>query len=238
MSCERFDVAITDHACGAAIAPDAQRHLETCDQCRSRFDEQRRAMQALDVELAQALAIAPSRGFEQMVHVRVQQMATAPLRPIWWAALATAAAAVIVIGLVAIRSTDEPAIPAAGQVVQAQPPGSRVPAIDPAPAANAGAPLETGRANAARRDRLTQTPPRRRVKPSLPEAEVIVASEHVRALERYMTLVRSGALVTSNLNGQTEIGGEPSPLVVAPLNVEPLTVSEVGPGTSPDRGPE
>jgi len=43
---------------GADLAPDARTHLETCGVCRGRFDEQQRAMQALDAELQQALRFA------------------------------------------------------------------------------------------------------------------------------------------------------------------------------------
>src|ERR671925_669656 len=56
---------------------------------------------------------------------------------------------------------------------------------------------------------------------SLPEVDVIVAADQAAAVERYMALLRSGTLDTSSLARPD--AGEPSELVVAPLEVQPLT---------------
>ena len=63
MSCDRYTVAIVDHACGAEIPADAATHLRTCGACSRLFDEQRRLLQDLDQELQRALAIEPSARF-------------------------------------------------------------------------------------------------------------------------------------------------------------------------------
>jgi hypothetical protein len=226
MSCERYADALIDHACGAEIAPEVRRHLEMCDVCRARFDQQLRAMHALDAELRDALAIAPSAHFDRAVRARIEGMSSATSATIWWAA---AAAALIVIGLAAIRSTER-AVVLPPEVVS-RTAGSRPEAptiVPPAP--------PTPR---DRRDIVRASPERRGHRPpqrggsSLPEVEVIVSADQSRAIERYMALVRSGTLDTSTLVTPTESGTEPPALVVAPLTLDPLTVPDVEIGAGP-----
>ncbi|HET7218212.1 MAG TPA: hypothetical protein VFJ02_09185 [Vicinamibacterales bacterium] len=233
MSCERYRTAIIDHACGADLSADAAAHLQSCAACTVLFDEQRHALDAIDRELQQALTIAPSARFVQRVLARTREASSPTPRMLW--ALA-AAAAVVVIGLAAMRWTHDTAIPPTGQVTQAESPAA--PAIDPTPAGKAAAPHDADIAKAATHERSTQaaTPPR--TKPSLPEVEAIVSPEQARAIERYMALIRSGAPLPANPAPATDGGSEPLPLLVPPLSVEPLTVSEAGtgPGTSTSRG--
>jgi hypothetical protein len=65
--------------------------------------------------------------------------------------------------------------------------------------------------------------------------DVVVPAGQLRAIERYMTLVRRGALDTSALaNPEKSDVTAPTDLVIAPLSVEVLVVpngqSETGPG--------
>ncbi len=238
MSCERYAGAIADHACGAEIPRDAEAHLEACALCRTRFDEQRRAMQALDAELEQALAVAPSPYFEQTVLARIGEARSVRPRTFWWAGLAAAAAGLIVIGLASIRSIDRAAPDETPRVAALPKPISsgtvQAPSAPPVVAQDTGRTLSVPRATPR-----TREPRRRTVSPPAP-AEVIVAAEQSsRAIARYMALVRSGVLDTSAL-AEPAAESETRPLVVPPLIVDDLTMPTVEMRTGPvdRRGPD
>lgn len=229
MSCERYASAIDDHACGAGIAPDARQHLETCGACRARFDRQQRAMQALDAELQQALAIEPSAQFERAVLARIERTAPARPRAIWWTALAAAAVVVIAIGFAVMRSRGNANVVPNVDVARTAPPTPRTPAIVPPTSPPGPIPIDVGPTP----ERMDVRGPRPRLHPGsskLPEVDVIVAAEQRAAISRYLSLVKDGAFDNANVVLPPQTEGEPAALVVEPLTVEPLVPDVDGPG--------
>ena len=66
------------------------------------------------------------------------------------------------------------------------------------------------------------------------DTDVLVPAGQLRAIERYMTLVRRGALDTSSLaNADRTDVTAPTDLVIAPLSVEVLVVPNGESGTGP-----
>ena len=66
------------------------------------------------------------------------------------------------------------------------------------------------------------------------DTDVLVPAGQLRAIERYMTLVRRGALDTSALaNSEKTDVTTPADLVIAPLSVEVLVVPNGESGTGP-----
>jgi hypothetical protein len=228
MSCERYAPAIDDHACGADLAPDAAAHVASCVGCAGRLAQQRRAVAGLDVELQQMLAVEPSPFFAQRVHAHVMtSRARQSFRAVRWGALAAAAA--IVVAALLLRVDRQP--PAAIQVQTETPPATPPPtATDP-------------------REKLVAPPPSPKESPvtspqrvqserrlaKAPEPEVLVPPDQKRAIARYMTLLRSGELGSTNLSDALQSTDAPSSLLdVVPLAVSPLAVktidTEVAPG--------
>lgn len=228
MSCDRYTVAIVDHACGAEIATDAAAHLRTCGACSRMFDEQRRLVQELDQELQRALAIEPSARFLPDAMAGVERSALRSRRMMWWSAAAAAAAALILVTIGSLRFGEgrpadrhEPAaLPTASSAVVQDRTTSTA-----APSATAGDARQL--ATARRRSERTKTSVRdhgTRI-----ETEVVVPAGQPRALERYLSLVRRGALDTSALANSDRTGvATPADLIIAPLSVEAidLTVGE------------
>ena len=110
MSCDRYTDAIVDHACGAELAAEAAGHLRGCAACRRMFEEQRRALQGLDDDLQEVLAIEPSAWFEAQTLAGLERSPIRRKGTVWWLALAAAAAVVILGTLVAISSGDDQAL--------------------------------------------------------------------------------------------------------------------------------
>jgi hypothetical protein len=237
MSCDRYTAAIVDHACGAEIAADAAAHLRTCGTCRRMFDEQVRLVQDLDQELQRALAIEPSARFVPDAMAGVERSALRSRRMMmWWSASAAAAAALILVTVGSLRFGEvrhEPAtLPTASSALAED----RATSSAATPAKAGGAP----RLATARR-RGERTPA------ALPDhgdgvaADIVVPAERALALERYLALVRRGALDTSALANSDRTGAAaPADLVIAPLSVaaivETYGESEIGPSVD-RRGP-
>jgi hypothetical protein len=233
MSCDRYREAIVDHACGADITADAAAHMTVCHACSRMFDEQRRLVQGLDRELQRALAIEPSARFVAGALARVEYSSVRS-RGVAWRGAAAAAAVLILVTLgswrfVAPRPAERAALaalPAASPALVADRTPSR--ATEIARSGHSG-PLPPARRRAER----TKVPAPERRGPI--GTEVIVPAEQSRAIERYLALVRRGALDTSALARPDSTGiAAPSDLIIAPLSVEALVVTDetggVGPG--------
>jgi hypothetical protein len=222
MSCERYATAIADHACGADLAPDVAAHLESCPACAGQLVRDRRAIEGLDTELQQMLAIEPSPFFTQRVQAHIT---TAPAKQsfrgwLWMAAAAAGAIVLAVLFLTADRQ-QAPAIPvqtlatpAPATPVREQP----VPVVvkeSPAPIRRvAPRPAEAERRTVAR------------------EPEVLVPAGQMQAVARYMALMRSGKLDTSSLDAKAKADPVPTELVLDALEVRPITVKELDGTTS------
>jgi hypothetical protein len=222
MSCQRYAGAIVDHACGADLAADAAAHLQGCAACAALFAEQRRAIGDLDRELQAALAIEPSVQFAPRVRAAVESAPAQARRGamLWWTGLAAAAVVVAVAGSLMLSSPErrtQPAVTGNGSPAPAIVRGS-----ESAPPA---APVNPARIL----DPLPDTRPRpvariARQRAQPPEPEIIVSSAQRVAIDRYVAMFRAGSLETSALAAPAKpVLPPPSDLVVAPLEVEPIT---------------
>ena len=226
MSCERYAQAIVDHACGAPLAGDVERHLATCEKCRALLEAQLGLIQGLDAELHQALAVQVSDGFARAVRVRAQEASRRSTRARWWSLAAVPAAVAIALLLrpsPPASTNDTPAIPSR-PIVQAAAPQTPVQDISPA---REGRTPGRSRSNRAR---------------SLPPVDVLVPPNRDQALSRFLTLVRNGRLDASTLAASAE--GEPAPpddLVLVPLTIDPIPMPDVEISRDPlsaGRGPQ
>ena len=242
MSCDRYTGAIVDHACGAEIATDAAAHLQACAECRRMFDEQRRWLQDLDQELHVALAIEPSARFVAEAMAGVDRSANRWRTVVWWSAPVAAAAAVLVLlTLGSLRFADrrpgdrhEPAaLQTAAPARVGEGPSSTV-----APSAPAQNPPRLTAARRSNGERMKGGDRMKGAREATGLPEVVVSDAQSRAIDRYMTLVRRGALHTSPLpnSNRTEVTA-PTDLVIAPLSVDVLVVpnGEGGTGSGADR---
>ncbi len=237
MSCDRYTGAIVDHACGADIAADATAHLKVCAACRRMFDEQRRLLQDLDEELQVALAIEPSARFVADAMASVERSSQRRRGIIWWSAPVAAAAVLVLLALGSLRFGERrPAdrhAPAAVQTASSARAADRTPSVAAPTAPAEAAPRVTA---APRRGGGPATVVRKAERRL--DTDVVVPAGQLRALERYMTLVRRGALDTSALaNSEKTDVTAPTDLFIAPLSVDLLVVpnGESGTGSGADR---
>ena len=226
MSCERHRNAIVDHACGAEIPADAAAHVKNCEACNRLFLEERRQIQDLDEQLQLALAIEPSARFVSTAMARVERSALGRRSAFWWSVVATAAATVlVVITLGALRLGERRADDrrAAASSAPASPASVADRALPAAPAASVedSAPVPVTTRTSERTRRVARSEPMR-------QPSVVVPTEQGRALERYLALIRRGALEPPALaaNAPPE-SPEPVDLVVAPLSVDAVVLPDV-----------
>jgi hypothetical protein len=229
MSCERFTSAIVDHACGAPIAADAAAHLSGCEACRQLFDEQLRLLQDVDRQLALALEIEPSASFVPGVLAHVKQPTLHGRNTLWWSA-AAAAAVVMLVTFGSLRSGERRAAdrhsPEVHSKVASLPAAGRT-APEVAPTTTPG---PTSRLTASRRrvdhgGLLKRPDP---VEPDVAVPDVVVPAAQSRAIAHYLALVRRGALETPVRVSADETDiAVPSDLVIAPLSVDDLAVTDV-----------
>jgi hypothetical protein len=203
------------------------------------FDEQLRLLQDLDRQLELALEIEPSARFVSEVMARLEGSAVRWRTVMWWSAPVAAAAVLMLVTFGSLRfgarlATDRHD-PAVLSTVSSAPVADRTPS-KAAPATRRGP-----------SSRLTDV--RRRVdrprgvvdRPRRIDADVVVPAEQSRAIARYLALVRRGALDTSAIVSSDGTGAmAPTDLVIAPLSVDALAMTDVETGTGPGvdrRGP-
>lgn len=236
MSCERYTSAIVDHACGAEIETDAAEHLSSCPACRRVFDEQRRVLMDLAQQLELALRIEPSAGFVPDVMSRVKGSEFRWRKAMWWGVPAAATALLLLVTLGSLRSDEPPA--ATRHDPALSPPVSSAPVADAVSSVSAPSTTPEERSRLSRSRRHADRPQVVVKRPGRPEAEVLVPAARSQALAQYLTLVRRGALDASALASSegTRVVA-PSDLVIAPLSVEALAMTNVesGIGSGVDR---
>jgi ferredoxin len=214
MSCERFTEAITDHACGAPIDERAAAHLAACTTCRRMFDQQKDAVEAMDAELRDALAITASPEFAVRVSVRVRNRRPAlPAVARWWigAAAAAAVATALYLGL-GQQPPGGPIQQSAGTSLST-PVERQTPVLPPL--------VEAAHPTHIRRDkgRVAVKGPRINASVVKPvELEVIVPPDQARAIARLRELVNRGVLDDMPL---------PPPATAAELIIAPLHIPEL-----------
>jgi hypothetical protein len=237
MSCLKFVDAIVDHAYGAPLLRRAAEHLATCSECQRTFERHAEQARNIDATIRNALAIAPSIEFERGVRERIGRSRAAVYHTIWWSALATAAAVLVVVTLGALRertsiSSPQPRSPvsrASADIHLAAPVGPVAPEWTP------GIPPH----RAARRE------PTRRAEAVVVDADrefvrpVLVSPNQRRAIARLMELLEDGTLDPERLPRPDAFRGEPIDLLIPPLTVDPIVISNVEdsgrPGTGPGR---
>ena len=198
MSCDRYTGAIVDHACGAEIAADAAAHLRGCAACSRTFEEQRRVLQGLDPSCKRAgnRAIRAVRGAttwrawsaRRRRRRAISGGALLPRRQPCSSWSRSVACDLGDAGRPIVRSRQ-----AAQTAPSANVAGTPAPTRSSAPSVTAkGAPREWGAATSRARDG------RARQQPEVDSKRRRAISRHKsRAIERYLTLVRRGALDTS-----------------------------------------
>ena len=226
MSCDRYATAIADHACGADLTPDAAAHLGTCAACAAKLADQQRAMDGLDADIRQLVAIEPSPFFVERVRAGVS---TPPGRS-WlriWGWSAAAAAAVLLIGVLLLTGDRQQPSPAPVRA-EATPP-RQPPVVDDRTTA-----VENGKKSPAPARRTVPEPARAKGPAAIPtEPEVLVPQDQMRAVQRYLALMRSGRLDTSRLVETAADDPAPAELVVDPLAIAPLAVTDIDSSTPP-----
>ena len=233
MSCERYAEAIADHACGAGLAPDAARHLRSCAACAATLEAERRAVGALDRELQDALAIEPSAHFVQRVQARLRQApAPAPTPRLWWAL--AAAAAIIATGVtgsfVLTSGSRGAPPPAVGATASPAASIARAPVVAPAPPSVPGQARPRPSRHAREGSKTRRAPDTESPTRTLEASAVILPPGQLRAIDRYLALVRGGQLDTSPLAAQPDASA--ADLVVTPLSIDPLAMISLDSGSN------
>ena len=230
MSCDRHTSAIVDHACGAEIAAEAAAHLNGCAACRRLFDEQRRLLQDLDGRQL-ALAIEPSPRFVPAVLARVERSTLRVRRPCWWGG-AAAAAVLVLVALGSWRPEERQDANRQAARVPSEVSSAAVVDHRPSQVTPSTSPEATPRQADARRRVARPQGVADHASPL--EAEVVVPPTESRALARYLALVRRGALDASTLASSDGTGvAAPTELVIVPLAVDTLAVTDVQAGIGP-----
>lgn len=254
MSCERFAEAITDHACGAALADDVRRHVEACATCRGALQAQQQAVATAEADLCSALDVRVSSGFAANVMRRARaESERARVARVWWIGAGAAAAAALTLGIWLAPPRVAPGVPHADQVSGELPAAvSTVPPSNPAESASVTA-EESPRQPSAATDPARVAGPRRRTTASAPasfasartappatartrEPEVIVPDTQARAIARLNELLAARVLDGAVLPPAEPLGSTPPPLVVRPLTVPEIVIADVGMNDSGSAG--
>jgi len=227
MSCERFRVALTDHACGAPLHGAAAAHLATCSECRTLLEEERRIVLAIQDDLDRALSVSASPGFSAQVTARLQRVSSIGVRKGYWAALAAAATLALAAYLVP------------GHTVQQPQPGGAMPVViasQPAETeSDAGrgwdAALQPWAYQGRRTGHVVRALPRgdrasgRTVEGQ--HTERLVARTQLEAIARVRELALIGALDEASLPLEAPQPSPPAELVIAPLAVQEIVIPDV-----------
>lgn len=243
MSCERYDSALRDDACGAQIDADVAAHLGVCEVCRERVDRERRLLRDVEEQLQLLLQVQPSAGFGPRVMAHVAHSASRRRRALWWS-LAGAAAAVLAIASVGsvrfgVASRDYEL--AERQAVAAAPPRSPRAAADTLPSTmeSRPRPSEVPISTGSPRRAAWPAGGGERVHP-VESPSVLVPPGRVEALNRYLALLRRGAVDTTVLAHSDAAAAAgpavrtPADLTIAPLSIELLAVQDVDTDIAPE----
>ena len=225
MSCTRYDEALTAVALGAASDRGLVQHLSECSSCRTKLDEARLAVVAMDRDLQTLLSVTPAADFTARVTARALE-APRPHAWIHWAAAAATCAA-IVVAAIGVRGLLDRASPVTPMRVS----GSSGPVASPP---RAEAPVEVtadapGRALAETPVRALERAIRRRqvrtsraaMAPADVTREVVVQPEQVRAVRRFVMAVAEGRFALEE-SPRTADGS-----LIVPMTVQPILVLEI-----------
>lgn len=92
MPCKRYEEDVVETALGTPPTSAFATHLETCEPCRGRLDDERTFLSTVDGVLRETLDVEPGAGFARGVRARTEaRRATARARGWRWAAVTAAA---------------------------------------------------------------------------------------------------------------------------------------------------
>ena len=225
MSCTRYEEALTAAALGAGSDRGLVQHLSECSSCRTKLDEARLAVVAMDRDLQTLLSVTPAPDFTVRVTTRALE-APRPHAWIHWAAAAATCAA-IVVAAIGVRGLLDRASPVTPMRVS----GSSGPVASPP---RAEAPVEVtadapGRALAETPVRALERAIRRRqvrtsraaMAPPDVTREVVVQPEQVRAVRRFVVAVAEGRFALEELPRTADAS------LIVPMTVQPIPVREI-----------
>jgi hypothetical protein len=234
MSCLKFVDAIVDHAYGAPLLGHAAEHLATCSECQSTFERHAQQARNMDATIRDVLAIAPSIDFERGVRERIERSRAAASHTMWWSALAGAAAVLLVATLGGLRERTRVS-PQSQSAVSGASADIRLAApVRPV------APEWTPRMHPHRAGRQEPT---RRAEAAVVDGDrefvrpVLVPPNQRRAIARLVELLEDGTLDPEQLPRPDLVRGKPVDLMIPPLTVEPIVISNVEDSGRPDTGP-
>jgi hypothetical protein len=221
MACDRFTDALTSHALGAPLRPDAAAHLAVCSQCQAALESDERVLAAIGEALHDVGTVQPAPEFISRLRARVEQ---APRwNPgAWWRPAVAVVAAVLVAAIVGGRARqDRPAVSVGTTPAPLQrgddarvdkAADDRIDGRLSAPANRSRA----GRSRIARAERAAQAP------------EVFVPPDQRQAVHRLFDSLRAGrpevVSALMRLDGGASVI-EPDGLTIAPIHIEPVVVS-------------
>ncbi len=235
MSCLKFLDAIVDDAYGAPLSRHAAEHLAACSECRRTFDRHAQQARDIDATIRDVLAIAPSIEFQRGVRERIERSRAAASHTIWWSASAAAAALLLVATLgalwerIRVSPQSHSAISGASADIRLAAPVKPVapewmPGTHPHRAARREVPTRRAEALVVHGDGAVVSP-------------VLVPPNQRRAIARLVELVEDGTLDPARLPRPDLFRGEPVDLMIPPLTVEPIVISNVEVSGGPDTGP-
>jgi hypothetical protein len=227
MSCQRFREAITDHACGAALDDASAAHLTACAACREAYDSHRAALSEVDALLNVSLSAQASADFTARVLERTHANRRGWVFPRRWAIGLAAAAALVLAVFLVWRQPDRPlAIDSrihATTVNHPNPVASAHSSVASAPN-----PVASGfsRKDAAVAPRHASAA---RKRGPVPEPEVLVPPDQLRAITRLQQLLRGGGLDDTILPPQKSEAEALSALSIEPLTVPGIAFPDIEP---------
>jgi hypothetical protein len=217
MACGRYRDALSEHAAGARAPAALAAHLAECGECRAELVSLRRALAALDADLAELVTAEPAPGFGARVRAAVSAEAVERPRARLWPALAAAATLLVAVALVVRRAPEPTVQPAAGRDPRA---ARTEPTPAPVPAAPAAAPAPRRTASAA---------VARKPAPAPGGPAVLLPPGQVEALVRLASFVQREGLAPMGLRSAGQAPADlplPPDIEIQPLEIVPLDPAE------------
>lgn len=243
MACQRFADDVRNHAAGADPTPDLLAHLEACHDCRKDLARERNVLAAIDRDLADALRLEPSVGFNARVRERINENAGSGFSRIVRSAtrvqFALGAASLVLIAAIAVTialrtgSSRRHEPPNVASSANTQP--ISAPALQP----QAPAPQTAAVAAPDHRPPGDRTSTRNRPVGSsrvahTREPEVLVPPDQRMAIGRLLELIRAGKIDERAFAPAVEENGTGiaaqvvAPIVVEDLKVPPINIAVAG----------
>lgn len=221
MACERYREALSDLAAGTPATGELEAHLAACASCRGELAALRRALAAVDAEMALLLA-EPSPALAARIRATVAESADA--EPGWrlgWRLPLGAAALAVLLATVIVARRGPPPVPVRSVTDRAA--TRELPAAAPAP--ESVIPTPGPRTQPVASVARAPSPDRRE---GAREPEVLVPAGEAEALERLAANLRRRSVKPDSLlvaDLSTPLA-EPTLREIRPLEIVPLDPAE------------